>query len=224
MRDFRIGIYTHRTELIQKNYKLLKGSSACQRHVPMDPFLQVFNAPFDEKWLKSFHPGIKLQTLTLLLLEAIDKMQPDEEALTCALEEDFLKAIPKDEKDAFYSILATRLILGGRIKEARNITAMIGGSDSGYTGGLTGWILFMEGKNEESLKSYEADLKYYRRKIGGPTDYFHGMAGIFFILAQLKAGDKGLLPKIGKLIKKAQSYSLQVFVHPADLSCAAGSM
>ena len=205
MRDFRIGIYAQHPEMVSENYPLITGSSPSQNLVPMDPFLQVLNDPFDGKWFKRLSLGIRLQALNVILHHAIEKMEPDHEVLVFALEPDFLKAIPKAEKNGFYYLLVIRLVLGGRLKEARHIIEMI--DSSGYTGGLSGWVLFMEGKNKEAVESYEADLKIYQKMVNGRNEYFRGVAGIFFILALLKTRDASLLPKIIKLIKKAKSYS-----------------
>ena len=213
MRDFRIGIYTHHKKMVSDNYQAIMGARSCDTLIPENPFLQVCNNPFDEKWFLGLNLKIKFQALSVILSHQMENQEPDREALACALQQDFLKAIPKAEKNGFYSLLATRLLLGGRLKETRNIIGMI--DSSGYTGGLNGWILFLEGKNEESLKNYEADLKIYRKMMHSRSEYFRGMAGIFFILALLKTRDATLLPKISKLIKKAKSYAYRFsFVMP----------
>lgn len=222
MRDFRIGIYTHHKNMVSDNYQAIMGARSCKTLIPENPFLQVCNNPFDGKWFMGLDSKIRMQVLNAILPHQMENHEPDREALACALQRDFLKAIPKAEKNGFYSLLATRLILGGRLEEARNIIGMI--DDSGYTGGLSGWVLFLEGKNEESLKSYEADLKIYRKEMHSRIEYFRGMAGIFFVLALLKTRDASLLPKINKLIKKAKSnsygFSFMVPIYDAlDMVC-----
>ena len=205
MRDFRIGIYMHHKKMVSDNYQAIRGARPCDPLISENPFLQVCNNPFDEKWFLGLSLKIRFQALSIILSHQMENQELDQEALACALQQDFLKAIPKAEKNGFYSLLATRLLLGGRLKEARNIIGMI--DSSGYTGGLNGWVLFLEGKNEESLKNYEADLKIYRNMMHGRNEYFRGMAGMFFVLALLKTRDASLLPKISKVIKKAKSYT-----------------
>ena len=205
MRDFRIGIYTHHMEMIRVNYQAIMESRSCGTLIPENPFLQVCNDPFDAKWFMGLNAKIRMQALNVILPHHMENQEPDEEALTCALQQDFLKSIPKADKDGFCSLLATRLILGGRLGEARDIIGMI--DNSGYTAGFRGWILFVKGKNKEAIESYEADLKTYRKMVHSRSEYFRGMAGIFFVLALLKTRDATLLPKIARIIKKAKSYS-----------------
>ena len=205
MRDFRIGIYTQQMEMIRVNYEAILESRSCGTLTAGNPFLQVCNDPFDAKWFMGLNAKIRLQALKVILPHHMENQEPDGEALTCALQKDFLKSITKADKPGFCSLLATRLILGGRLEEASDIIGMI--ENSGYTAGFSGWILFMKGKNREAIDSYEADLKVYRKMNHGRNEYFQGMAGIFFVLAMLKTRDATLLPKIARIIKKARSYS-----------------
>ena len=205
MRDFRIGVYSHNTKMVRHNHELIMTSKSCESIVPDDPFLQVCNEPFDGRWFRTLPVDIRVKALRVILPHTVNNLEPDQEALACALQHDLLKTIPNTGKDGFFSVLVTRLVLGGRLKEARKITGML--DSSGYTAGLTGWILFMEGKNNEAIASYETDLKLFRKMVYSRNEYFRGMAGIFFILAQLKTGDASLLPKISKLIEKATSNS-----------------
>jgi len=205
MRDFRIGIYTHHMEMISTNYETIMESRSCSTLIPEDPFLQVCNSPFDGKWFMGLSSKIRIQALKVILSHQMENQEPDQEALNCALQHDLLTSIPKAEKNGFYSLLATRLILGGRLEEAFDLIGMF--DNSGYTLGFNGWVLFLKGQNKEAINSFEADLKTYRKMVHSRSEYFGGMAGIFFVLALLKTRDASLLPKITKIIKKAKSYS-----------------
>ncbi len=219
MRDFRIGVYTGNAEMILSNYSPFVDYKTCQARFPLDPFLQVLFSPFEAKWLNGLPHEIRLRALSVCISHGIKNMTPDQGELEYALDQDFLKAVPEVKKDAFCYLLATRLILGGRIAKARSLAGMICEQGTGYTGGLNAWLLFMEGKNNESIESYEADLKFYRKMIGGRNDYFSGMAGIFFILALLKTRAASQLSKIEKFLKKAHSYTYEYHFMPHIL-CA----
>ena len=205
MRDFRIGIYTHHKRMVSDNYKAMMGARRRNPFILENPFLQVCNNPFDVKWFMGLDSEIRLQALKSILFDLMESQEPDGEPLSCALEKDFLASIPEGEKNGFYSLLATRLILGGRLEEASDLIGML--DNSGYTAGFRGWVLFVKGENKEAIKSFDADLKTYRKMMHSRSEYFRGMAGIFFVLALLKTRDDALLPKIGKIIKKAKSYS-----------------
>ena len=205
MRDFRIGIYTHDQKMVSDNYQAIMGSRSCNALIPEDPFLQVCNEPFDGEWFMGLDSKIRIQALKIILFHQMENQEPDQEVINCALQQDFLKAVPKAEKYGFYPLLATRLILGGRLAEAFDIISMA--DNSGYTAGFSGWILFMKGKNKEAIERFDADLKTYRKMMHSRNEYFRGMAGIFFVLALLKTRDATLLPKIAGIIKKAKSYS-----------------
>lgn len=205
MRDFRIGLYSHQMEMIRLNYEAIMTSRSCGTLIPENPFLQVCNNPFDAKWFMGLDSKIRMQAIEVILHYNMENQEPDGEVLSCALQKDFLKPIPKADKYGICSLLATRLILGGRLEEARDIIVMA--DNSGYTAGFSGWILFVKGKNKEAIESFDTDLKIYRKRMHRRNEYFHGMTGIFFVLALLKTLDTTLLPKIDRIIKKAKSYS-----------------
>ncbi|MBW2710226.1 MAG: hypothetical protein JRD04_13405, partial [Deltaproteobacteria bacterium] len=67
MRDFRIGIYAHHEEMVRENYPLIMESRSCQILVPVNPFLQVCNEPFDGKWFMGLSLKVRIQALNVIL-------------------------------------------------------------------------------------------------------------------------------------------------------------
>ncbi|MEA2039445.1 MAG: DEAD/DEAH box helicase [Thermodesulfobacteriota bacterium] len=206
MRDFRIGIYSHNEDLRNKCYRGIL--SHCPAHyVEPDPFIQVCSNPFDAGWFSTLSLGVQEYTLSIIFDRAIWKLEPDRDALSYVLNQNSLDVLPEPERHRLYHFLITRLIMGGRLRQAREMISKI--EESGYTNGLLGWIYFLEGKNDRAIEIFEADLKELRRRTGKKTRCFTGIPGLFYVLALLKRQDSSLLNKVDKFISAAQSDKYQ---------------
>jgi SNF2 family DNA or RNA helicase len=202
MRDLRIGVYTHNAKLYDECHSQLY-SHCPNDYTRYNPLVRICNNPFDADWFRSLPVELQAHSLTQLFYHAILHLEDDNEALAYALDEDLMNLIPESERYSFFYFLVSRFIAGGRLTEARRLIPQI--EDSDYTGGLMGWIHFLEGNNDRAIESYEADLKELRRRSGRRNIYFNGVAGLFFILALIKRQDALLQKTIDKYIDAALS-------------------
>ncbi|MCP4689330.1 MAG: hypothetical protein GY859_14855, partial [Desulfobacterales bacterium] len=182
-RDFRVGIYTNDATLWNECYNRYCSLSDA-RDAGRDPFVRLCMNPFDPEWFSSLPLNTRIMALMKIFQSTLSRLESDEELLSLALDEEFRCAIPETERPGFYTVLISRLLFAGRVKEARRLIPEI--ADNGYSGGLSAWSFFLQGKNEQAIDSFESDLATLREKAENKNLFFVGMAGLFFILALLK--------------------------------------
>ena len=195
LRDFRIAFYRQDSREVKTLYDSMLRFCPMPYRTP-DPFLRVCNQPFDRVWFGTLPLDLRSAALSRILLQSLIFLEPDEAPLNGALDlvsGDRLTeqgGLPLPEVLALrplLHILILRLLLGGRLADARQLLREIGGKEEGYTDGLQGCLYFLEGKNEEAIAATESDLRLLARKTGVRNNFFTDPAGLFFLLALLKA-------------------------------------
>jgi hypothetical protein len=139
-----------------------------------------------------------MHALTVIFHQAMVNLEPDADALIHTLKDPLFKSVRQSERAPLLYNLAARLIMGGRLDEAQRIIPEI--EDGSYTGGLMGWVRFFQGKNDEAITLFEADLKEARRRLGKRNMNFNGIGGLFYVLALLKAENEALLKRADQLV------------------------
>jgi SNF2 family DNA or RNA helicase len=217
LRDLRIGIYSRDKDFFHK--RLGELSSVCTG-LPgySSAIAQICSNPFDPAWFASLPEKIRMHALSVIFHRTMVHLEPDPDALAFAMKDPFFKSSPQSDRAPFLYSLASRLILGGKLNEAQKIILDIEGPD--YTGGLMGWLRFVEGKNGEAIGLFEADLKELRRRISKRNINFSGIGGLFYVLALLKSGDENLLKRADQLM----SWSLSSKGSPDFMSSAFKSL
>lgn len=197
IRDFRICIYSRDRDLFRNRLAAL--SSLCSK-LPdyWEVITRIFNGPFDAAWFATLPVEIRMYALSIIFNQAIFHLESDAGALAYTMLDPLCKLAPQSERVPFLYHLASRLIMGGRLNDARTIIPQIEGGN--YSFGLMGWLLFVEGKNTEAVESFEADLKELRRRVGKRNTNFSGLGGFFYLLALLKSNDESLLRRADQLI------------------------
>ena len=202
MRDFRISIYSQDKESFQKRLTELP---SVHSKLPdfWDRLIKIFNDPFDLNWFSGLPADIRAFALPVIFNRALFQLEPDAEALAYAMNDPHFKWAPESERVELIYSLASRLIMGGRLKDAVKIIHEIEGS--GYSFGLDGWLRFVQGKNDEAIISFEADLKELRRRVGKRNINFSGLTGFFYILAMIKSQDDDQLRRADQLADWSRS-------------------
>ena len=202
LRDFRIGIYARDRDFLRKH--LAKLSSVCGM-LPDYPnsITRIFNDPFDSAWFGTLPQEVRIYALSMIFHQTIVSLESDTDALAYAMKDPLFKSAPQSERAQLIYTLASRLIMGGRLKEAQDIIPEIEGPD--FTFGLMGWLRFVEGKNDEAIVSFEADLKELRRRLGKRNINFSGIGGFFYIFALLKSQDEEHLKRADQLVSLSLS-------------------
>jgi len=197
LRDFRIGIHARDQDYLRKCWSQL--SRACGKpSSTTDAIAQICNDPFDAAWFDTLPVEIRMEALSSIFRQAVVHLEADADALAHAMKDPLFKSAPQSARAPLLSNLVARLILGGRLKDAQRIIPEIEGGQ--FTGGLLGWVRLVEGKNAEAIELFDSDLKELRRRLGKRNINFSGMAGLFYVLALLKAQDEALLKRADQLV------------------------
>ncbi|MGA7874018.1 MAG: HEAT repeat domain-containing protein, partial [Desulfoferrobacter sp.] len=198
VREVRIGIYSQSKEYFHRRLQALTSNCGKQPEYA-NSLSQICNTPFDAAWFATLPAEIQMPVLANIFHQALTRLESDTDALAFTLAGNLLsKTVPQSERLTLLYYLAARLIMGGRLEEARKIIPQIEGPD--YTGGLMAWLRFVQGKNDAAIALFEADLKELRRRVGKRNINFSGITGLFYILALLKTEDGSLLKKVEQLI------------------------
>jgi len=212
-RDARIAIYSRNTQLFTErmNFMASRCSSFLSEH---DPIVQVCNNPFDTGWFRTMSHELQVMALPKIFYHAMMYLESDGEALAYAMNPEFRSTLLPEEKPLFYYHLTARLIIGGRLDEARKVMSEV--SDPTYSGGVKGWIDFLEGRNNEAIVSFDSDLKEMRRRTGKRNIFYSGMGGLYYILALLGRQDISLLKQIDQYVTMAMN---RTYEYPFLASC-----
>jgi len=192
VREMRIALYQGRWETFNSVYTYATNHHK-EQLVDFDLFHQLFDDPFDHRWLSTFHLSIQVEVVKVLLFDALKKLAPIDSYL------DFLKNHPnlKDQDDdinPYLDLLVTGLLLQGNIEEAKSY-AKIKDLEMSFLM-RQGWIDFLRKRNNESLYNYAHALKIYRKTWAHRESYFQDISGIFHLLALLKKQDPTSLSHI----------------------------
>jgi SNF2 family DNA or RNA helicase len=197
MRDFRIALYARDMDSFRKRREEL--SSTCSGLSSYySSIARIFNDPFDSAWFSTLPAETRMYALSVIFHLAMVHLESDAEPLAHTMKDPFFKTAPQSERAPFLYNLASRLIMGGRLSEAQRIIPEI--EDHEYTGGLMGWVRFVEGKNSEAIGLFEADLKELRRRLGKRNINFSGIGGLFYVLALLKSQNGDFLKRADQLV------------------------
>jgi len=170
-------------------------------HCPMqtnfvDPLVRLLTNPFDTTWFRTLPPERQSRYLAHIFSHTFYALEADGEALTLALDPTLRAAVSSDARVELAYNLIVRLILGGQTTHARQLIEEMCHNDTGnYAFGFGGCLALIEGRLEEALLLFDADLKELRRRQRKRTLFFASDAAPFFLLALLRKGDADSLNK-----------------------------
>ena len=202
MRDFRIGIYTLNLPQIRECYQQLVSQFGPDAGF-VDPYVCVFQNPFDRNWLKRLPMDVQTCALTAIFSHTLSQLVSDADALAYSVSPEFLERMPECDKPEFYAHLIPRLLLGGQIATSRTLLSEM--ADSALLTGFSGWASLVEGRTQTAVELFETDLDHLRKWTKNKTGYFKGLVGIFYMLALLKQSDSSLFEKLNSALNSAQS-------------------
>ena len=199
MRELRIGIYLGDENHANRCRDLLLTSCVSTSFTQSDPFARVVMNPFDADWFRTLPVKLQCSVLNQLFAQTMVKLEPDEELLAYAVDPNFLNSLPRPETPKLLPQLIGRLLMGGRLKQVQDLIENLG-SPANSKFGLTGWLLFVEGKNDEAVKSFDQGLKQWLKTAGRRSGYFSRMSALFHVLALIRKGDGPSWKKIEQIL------------------------
>ncbi len=206
MREFRIGIYTINAAHIRECHRQIVSHQSTDADF-LDPFARVFLNPFDRNWFARLPMDIQTMGLTALFSHAISCLDSDVDALSYGMSPEFLEHVPDADNADYLSHLIPRLLIGGRIAQARKLLSEF--EKSPLLSGFPGWGILLEGHAETAVQSFETDLNLLRKRSRNKIEYFKGLVGVFHILALLKQADNQLFEIVDLTLKTARANRFQ---------------
>ena len=186
LREVRIGIYNQDLQFINQQFEAYQQHGYRREPVTFeDVAKQVFNNPFDKEWFRTLPNELYESVLTTLLIHGVLHLEPAEEAFSL-LAEDCL-AGAQSCAGPLPLILTEQLIFRGRVSEAEESIKRIPDEYRIGAACFQGWLALLHGDHEEAIEHYASALSELKKASRKRKAYFNGIAGLFFILALLKA-------------------------------------
>lgn len=204
MREMRIGIYSHDENLCHRSRNLIHSSCRGTPYAQSDPFAQVVMNPFDGNWFRTLPVNLQCTLLSSVFVNTMVHLQSDDELLDYALDPEFIHSLPKPVKAKLLSQIICRLLIGGQLEQAQQLIDSVNPATTAGAG-LTGWLLFLRGKNDEAVSAFERDVQLWRKAHRKRSGYLAGMPGLFNILALLKQGEPLAWKRIDQIASTALS-------------------
>ncbi len=203
LRELRITLLTGDDRRLNELTETLL--THCQSQVGfVDPLIRLLNNPFDAAWFKTLPLERQTRYLAHIFAHTFYTLEADEEILTLALDPNLRAAVSSDARVELVYNLIVHLILGGQPTLVRQLLEEICRNDTdNYAFGFGGCIALIEGRLEEALLLFAADLKELRRRQRKRTLFFASDAAPFYLLALLRKGDADSLNKAAEYLDQA---------------------
>jgi superfamily II DNA or RNA helicase len=160
-----------------------------------DIYYQICSNPFDKEWIRELPPDLFNMVLTTLMWEdTLNLVQTDEEMELlreeCQQQISFPKSQKSDRAKVYLHCMmlaVEQLIWRGELAEAQTYLENLPAGDDAVLSHL-GWIAFLKGDQQTALKSFQASLVEFRRKLANRKTFLNGFSGLFYIFTLLKEG------------------------------------
>ncbi len=182
LREMRLGLYLH--DFDHFNYFFLE----YHRFPPekgLSPLTRILNNPFSSPLVRSLPTHLRIHALQHMVADSLSRLLNLEKPLTFLLQDKNWRSIPPTGIASLSYLRGTCLLVRGEFAKVDEYCRFP--EDTGSLG-VYGWLSFSQGRVDEALASYEADLKILRSQHGADF-FFPGLEGFFFLLALLKKGD-----------------------------------
>jgi superfamily II DNA or RNA helicase len=186
LREVRIGIYNQDLDFINQQFADYQRYAYRLEAITLEDVAhQVFNNPFDKEWFRTVPTALYESVLTTLLIHSLWHLEPAEESFSL-LEEDCLAAEPCPGPLSL--VMTEQLIFRGRVQEAEHSLQRIPDEYRIGIASFNGWLALLHGDHKKAIEHYSSALMALTKASRKRKNYFNGNAGLFFILALLKAG------------------------------------
>ncbi len=202
LRELRIGVYLGDQALVGTSYHLM-GIHCPHLLNRTDPLAAICCSPFSRDWFEGQPHWLQIHAIRSAFAQALTLLEPDAEVLRYVLESALVKRVSGSECVDLLRALCARLLVAGRIAEARQLLEE---APEGFRGeGLRGWMALFRGEPDAAIAHYENELRELRRLTGKKSAYFSELEGLFYPLALIVQGDAGQLSRLSQLVGWAES-------------------
>ncbi|MDD1620491.1 MAG: DEAD/DEAH box helicase [Methylococcaceae bacterium] len=192
-------IHFHRRDY-PKTQECLEAGRRYPGHLPdaVDLYLSWFLNPVDVGWFRQNHPLILREMAAYACLHQLTYLYraPDLDAFF----EQQLEDGESRNDPLFTRLFLELMLLRGEWEE---VSALIVDAEEPELLAIAAMLTFLRGDYAEAVSEYEKALALLRKLAGQRTAYFHGLAGVFYPLAILKANDAKTRTKLAALLNQA---------------------
>ena len=178
LRDFRIAFYRQDSREVKALYDQILRYCPVPYRTP-DPFLHICNAPFDRIWFATLPPELRSAALSRILFQSLIFLEPDEAPLDEAL------VLAFGEKPTGYGgrpllhVLTLRLLLGGRLDEARQLLRKLGEEAEGSPTVCWGVFISSKGKMKRPSPPMKGSSAFWPAEQGFGTIFYRPGRPVF---------------------------------------------
>ena len=199
-RHFRLAIYANDEAEFLRLRKIVEDAEPDSGGHPMlNLFLGAF--PLSQAWLERLHPAIREMFALHAIRMVLD--HGEQTAETLAIVQHYAAAAPGEAGTGFNELLVRFDILSANFARARQRIAALPESEAHLAAACEASIAFLTGHNDAALDGFRNGLKLLRKSRGRRKVAFDAEAGLFHMLALLRASDPALHAELRGLIDAA---------------------
>ncbi len=198
-RHLRLAIYANDLVEFVRLYKLLEDATTGYLDGrPVTQFLASF--PLDQRWLETLHPVIRDMFAERATRMLVEEGRADNSS---AIVQHYAGAALTGIKSSFQKLLLRFDILSANFERARQRIEALPESEAHLAAAHEASIAFLTGDNETALAGFRNALKLLRKSCGRRKVALEAEAGLFHMLALVRAQDPALHPELSGLIDAA---------------------
>ncbi len=199
-RHFRLAIYANDEAEFLRLRKIVEDAEPDSGGHPMlNLFLGAF--PLSQAWLERLHPAIREMFALYAIRMVLDHGEQTAETLTIV--QHYAAAAPGEAGTGFNELLVRFDILSANFARAQQRIAALPESEAHLAAACEASIAFLTGHNDAALDGFRNGLKLLRKSRGRRKVAFDAEAGLFHMLALLRASDPALHAELRGLIDAA---------------------
>lgn len=192
-------IYFH-----QGDYQQMQACLEVGRRYPgnlpshIDLYLSWFLNPLDVFWFQRHHPLIIREMAGYAALHQLIYLYGQPE-LDVFFKQQLEDSEGRDDPTFTRLYLELKLLRG----DWHEVSALLMGTEEPELLAIAAMLLFLRGDHAEAIGGFERALALLRKRSGQRNTYFYGLAGVFYPLAIMKAGDAKQRAKLNALLTQA---------------------
>ncbi len=172
-----------------------------------NPLFQICFSPFDPEWFVTLPPMIASAAISAAFNSAISELENIDEIIEWLLKS-HESHVFQLSADLIY-IVSTFLLLKGDLGKAKALFSS--SSDEYYKSMLQGWVLFLEGENDNAIQKFEYSLQLLKKKTKKRKIFIDSLSGMFFVLALLRRGQSSDIQQVEEYANIMQKSSDDIF-------------
>jgi superfamily II DNA or RNA helicase len=221
VRDLRLALYAGRFDDFTRLAQTIQSYFSAEWR-SKNPYVAIFDNPFQPEQFDSLPPEISLPVAATLLMVRLNRMESCSGPMSWLW--DRAKTARDEQKGWFATVLCEPMVMRGHIDDAVLLSR---GKSGNATTPIAGLACVLRGQMEEGLKIFEAILKDGKKVQDLRKAGMAGLSGVAYVIALISTGDPKRLEKASSHIAaviKGGSSMLSVFACLGHVSRATQSV